>query len=81
MSKGFFMNREQEYLTENALLNAFRNGQISRRQFMQMMIMAGLGAAGVGALGASPALAQSSSRPLTPPSTNGSSTCTPACRT
>jgi len=42
------MKREQETVIEDALLNAFRQGQIARRQFMQMMIIAGMGMAGVG---------------------------------
>ncbi len=61
------MKREEESLIENALLNELHAGRISRRQFIQMSIMAGLGLAGVSALGAPSltALAQSS-RPLTP---------------
>ncbi len=62
------MRREEEYLIENALLNELAQGRISRRQFLQMSIMAGLGLAGVSALGAPSltALAQTPARPLTP---------------
>jgi multiple sugar transport system substrate-binding protein len=62
------MRREEETLIENALLNELRAGRISRRQFIQMSIMAGLGLAGVGALGAPTlrTLAQQANRPLTP---------------
>jgi multiple sugar transport system substrate-binding protein len=60
------MKREEEHIIENALLNELAQGRISRRQFMQMMIMAGLGLSGVSALAApSPAMAQTA-RPLTP---------------
>jgi multiple sugar transport system substrate-binding protein len=62
------MKREEEVIIENALLNELAQGRISRRQFMIMSIMAGLGAAGVGALGTPlrTVLAAQASRPLTP---------------
>src|SRR5947207_14210886 len=62
------MSGKDEQIIENALLNEFRAGRISRRQFIQMSIMTGLGIAGVGALGAPTmrTLAQAASRPLTP---------------
>ena len=61
------MKNEQEQVVKSQLLNQLKSGQISRRQFMQMMAVAGLGLSGVSALGAIPAWAQDSSdRPLTP---------------
>ncbi len=62
------MKREEQHLIENALADELAQGRISRRQFIQMSIMAGLGLAGVSALG-TPSLtvrAAQSSRPLTP---------------
>ena len=59
------MKNEQEQVVKSQLLNQLKSGQISRRQFMQMMTVAGLGLAGVNALGAIPAWAQDT-RPLTP---------------
>src|SRR5438552_4013054 len=62
------MKREEEVIIENALLNELAQGHISRRQFMIMSIMAGLGMAGVGALGAPTRTVRAAqdSRPLTP---------------
>ncbi len=56
---------------ETQLLNQFQRGQISRRTFIQRMMMAGLGLAGLSVLGVEGALAQdateaASTRPLTP---------------
>ena len=58
------MKKELESNIESVLLDQLRRGQISRRQFMQTMIVAGLGLSGVRGLAASP-LAQDT-RPLTP---------------
>ncbi|MBI3934520.1 MAG: ABC transporter substrate-binding protein [Acidobacteria bacterium] len=46
------MNRDEQYLIENALLNGLRQGHLSRRQFLKMSILAGLGLTGVNALAA-----------------------------
>jgi multiple sugar transport system substrate-binding protein len=60
------MKKERQYLLENALLNQFKQGRMSRRKFMQSMIVGGLGMAGVNSLASAlPAFAQDS-RPLTP---------------
>ncbi len=60
------MSQEHQILIENALRNEFEQGRISRREFIQMMIVAGLGAAGIGALGAPSITARAQDRPLTP---------------
>jgi len=67
------VKNERDQNSENPLLNKLRKGQISRRQFMQMSVAAGLGAAGLSVLNAAPAWAQDatataevSTRPLTP---------------
>jgi ABC-type glycerol-3-phosphate transport system substrate-binding protein len=54
---------EREQKMENVLLNQLQRGQISRRQMMQAMVMAGLGLSGINALAASPFRQD---RPLTP---------------
>ncbi|MEO8396961.1 MAG: twin-arginine translocation signal domain-containing protein, partial [Chloroflexota bacterium] len=59
------MKNEQEQGIKSQLLNQLKSGQISRRQFMQMTAIAGLGLSGISALGAIPAWAQDT-RPLTP---------------
>lgn len=59
------MKKELERNMENVLLDQLRRGQISRRQFMQTMLVAGMGLSGVRGLVASPLSAQDS-RPLTP---------------
>jgi len=59
------MKSDKEQIIENQLLKQLKNGQISRRTFMQMMATAGLGLAGVNVLSAVPAWAQDN-RPLTP---------------
>ncbi len=48
------MKSEREYILQDRLLNQLRRGQISRRRFMQTMMLAGMGLSGVRALGASP---------------------------
>ena len=58
------MKNELERNIENVLLNQLRSGQISRRRFMQTMIMAGMGLSGVRTMAASPFFQDS--RPLTP---------------
>jgi len=60
------MSDEHQTLIENALRSELAAGHISRRQFMQMMLMVGLGAAGVGALGMPSLRAFAQNRPLTP---------------
>jgi multiple sugar transport system substrate-binding protein len=60
------MNSEQQYLIETSLRNELAQGRITRRQFIQAMIMVGLGAAGIGALGAPSFAALAQDRPLTP---------------
>jgi len=60
------MSNEQKQLIENALLNDLQQGRINRRQFFQMMIMAGLGLSGVGALAAPSMNALAQGRSLTP---------------
>lgn len=59
------MKSERQLIMENTLLNQFKRGRMSRRQFMQSMIVGGLGLSGINALSARPAFAQDS-RPLTP---------------
>src|SRR5579859_1680047 len=44
------MSNEQQQLIENAILRDFQQGRLNRRQFMQLMLMVGMGAAGVSAL-------------------------------
>src|SRR5262245_40782929 len=58
------MKSEREHILEDALLKQFKRGQLSRRQFMQTMLVAGMGLSGVRSALASP-FAQDS-RPLTP---------------
>jgi ABC-type glycerol-3-phosphate transport system substrate-binding protein len=58
------MKSEREYIMQDRLLNQLRRGQISRRRFMQTMMLAGMGLSGVRALGASPF--RQEGRPLTP---------------
>ena len=58
------MKKELESNIESVLLDQLRRGQISRRQFMQTMIVAGLGLSGVRGLAASPSAQDT--RPLTP---------------
>jgi ABC-type glycerol-3-phosphate transport system substrate-binding protein len=58
------MKNEREIILADRLLKQLRRGQLSRRSFMQTMLLAGMGLSGVRALGASP-LAQEG-RPLTP---------------
>ena len=58
------MKSEREFLVQQRLLNQLQRGQLSRRRFMQTMMLAGMGLSGVRALGASP-FAQDG-RPLTP---------------
>src|SRR5579859_8129282 len=69
------MTTERTQLIENALRNDLAQGRISRRQFVQMMILAGLGAAGIGTLAGNgsvanalplQATAAAASRSLTP---------------
>jgi ABC-type glycerol-3-phosphate transport system substrate-binding protein len=60
------MNSEQQYIIETGLRNELAQGRITRRQFIQAMIMLGLGAAGIGALGAPSLTALAQDRPLTP---------------
>jgi hypothetical protein len=55
--------QELQHLIEASLVNQFKRGQLSRRQFMQTMIMAGMGLSGVNALAARPFRQD---RPLTP---------------
>jgi ABC-type glycerol-3-phosphate transport system substrate-binding protein len=59
------MKSEREHIIEDTLLRQFRQGRLSRRQFMQSMMLAGMGLSGVNALAASPVFAQAD-RPLTP---------------
>lgn len=59
------MKRELEHIVEESLLDQFKRGRLSRRQFMQAMIMAGMGLSGVKVAGARPFLLQEG-RPLTP---------------
>lgn len=59
------MSKEQQILVENVLQRAFHQGRISRRQFIQGMLVAGLGLGGVRALGM-PSIARAQDRPLTP---------------
>src|SRR6185436_14163514 len=59
------MKSERESILQDRLLNQLRRGQISRREFLQTMLIAGMGLSGVSALGANAVLAQDS-RPLTP---------------
>ena len=61
------MRKEREFLLQAASRQALLGGQIDRREFLSRTLMAGLGMAGIGAVGKSsimPALAQD--RPLTP---------------
>jgi ABC-type glycerol-3-phosphate transport system substrate-binding protein len=58
------MKKELQHNIENVLLDQFKRGQLSRRQFMQTMIVAGMGLSGVRSLAASPFRLQD--RPLTP---------------
>jgi len=52
---------------ENALRNDLKQGRLTRREFMQLMVMAGLGLSGASALGMPSLTARAqSSRPLTP---------------
>jgi len=53
---------------ETALRTDLRQGRLTRREFMQLMLLAGLGISGASALGmpSLKALAQGASRPLTP---------------
>ena len=69
------MSNEQQQLIENALLNDLQQGRINRRQFFQLMIMAGMGVAGVSALAGNASTVNAlplqgtpaaSTRPLTP---------------
>lgn len=48
----------EDHLIRNLLLKELQAGRMSRRQFIQTSIMAGLGLAGVGAMGARPVMAQ-----------------------
>ena len=59
------MKSTREQKVENALLNQLRQGGMSRRQFMQTLVMTGMGLSGINALAAKPLFAQDS-RPLTP---------------
>jgi multiple sugar transport system substrate-binding protein len=59
------MKSSREQRVENALLNQLKTGGMSRRQFMQSLVMAGMGLSGVNALAAKPLFAQDA-RPLTP---------------
>ncbi len=61
------MNSRRDQILQNRLLKQLRSGRLSRREFIQSMILAGMGAAGVRALGA-PAgrLFAQDGRPLTP---------------
>jgi ABC-type glycerol-3-phosphate transport system substrate-binding protein len=58
------MKRELEHVIEESLLNQFKRGRLSRRTFMQSMMMAGMGLSGIRAASASPFRLQD--RPLTP---------------
>jgi len=69
------MTTEREQLIENALRNDLAHGRITRRQFVQLMIMAGLGVSGIGALAGNGSIANAlplqataaaSTRSLTP---------------
>jgi multiple sugar transport system substrate-binding protein len=60
------MKSEREYMIENALLHQLKQGRLSRRQFMQAMVGAGLGLAGVKGLAAPSRMFAQDSRPLTP---------------
>jgi multiple sugar transport system substrate-binding protein len=60
------MKSKRELLLADKLLKQLRLGQISRRQFLQASMMAGLGAAGVKAFGAANPLYAQDGRPLTP---------------
>jgi len=60
------MKSEREHIIENALLNQFKRGRLSRRQFMQAMVGAGLGLSGVRGLAAPSSVFAQDSRPLTP---------------
>jgi len=58
------VKNERDQNSENPLLTKLRKGQISRRQFMQMSLAAGLGAAGISTLSAIPAWRRMPLRPL-----------------
>ena len=60
------MNSDQQYILENGLRTELAQGRITRRQFLQAMMLVGLGAAGIGALGAPSFAALAQDRPLTP---------------
>ncbi len=60
------MKSEREHIIENALLNQLKQGRLSRRQFMQAMLGAGLGLSGVRGLAAPGRAFAQESRPLTP---------------
>lgn len=60
------MKSEREQIIESVLLNQFRQGRLSRRQFMQAMVGAGLGLSGVRGLAAPGRVFAQDTRPLTP---------------
>jgi multiple sugar transport system substrate-binding protein len=59
-------NHDHQILVENTLKTAFAQGRISRREFMQGMLVAGLGIAGVRAFGMPAVTRAQDARPLTP---------------
>jgi ABC-type glycerol-3-phosphate transport system substrate-binding protein len=60
------MNSEQQVILENAIRREFEQGRLSRRQFLQLMVSASLGMAGIGVLGAPAMRALAQDRGLTP---------------
>jgi ABC-type glycerol-3-phosphate transport system substrate-binding protein len=60
------MENEKQAQIESALQKDLAAGRLTRREFMQLMMVAGLGAAGVSALGAPTLRALAQGRPLTP---------------
>ena len=59
-------NHDHQLLIEDTLKTAFTQGRISRREFIQGMLVAGLGIAGVRTLGMPTVARAQDARPLTP---------------
>src|SRR5690349_4203208 len=60
------MKNDRETLLTNSLLKQLKAGRMSRREFMQALVMGGMGMAGLNALGAVRPLLAQDTRPVTP---------------
>jgi multiple sugar transport system substrate-binding protein len=68
------MQREEEHLVHSALLEAMRQGRISRRQFLTRMLAAGLGLSGASVLAACAPPAAPTQAPAAPAATEAAAT-------